>query len=243
MLGHVRSLLFVDFRNVRMPTIADRLFYFLTSLGHDAVVVFFVLSGYFVGGSVAGLINKGRWSWQDYGIQRIVRLWTVLIPGLLLTAAWDELGLYNATARYYFPGAVSSQNAVVNQQLGIDALIGNVLFLQTILVPTYGSNGPLWSLANEFWYYVLFPLIALTLWTRSGITGRVTCLVMALIILVWLPTNIVAAFGIWILGYVAYEISISGKVPLIGSSRVVLLASSALLLGSLTLRRLAPLSV
>lgn len=27
-------------------------------------------------------------------------------------------------------------------------------------VPIFGSNGPLWSLANEFWYYVLFSLAA-----------------------------------------------------------------------------------
>jgi peptidoglycan/LPS O-acetylase OafA/YrhL len=28
--------------------------------------------------------------------------------------------------------------------------------LQTIVVSSLGSNGPLWSLANEWWYYVLF---------------------------------------------------------------------------------------
>src|SRR5258706_2535672 len=119
MLGHVRSLLFVDFYNVAAPTVVDKLFYFSTSLGHDAVVVFFVLSGYFVGGSVASRLGAGHWSWRDYGIQRIVRLWTVLLPGLLLTAALDRFGLYNGPSTYYFPGAIPSQNAAVDQQLGI----------------------------------------------------------------------------------------------------------------------------
>jgi peptidoglycan/LPS O-acetylase OafA/YrhL len=40
----------------------------------------------------------------------------------------------------------------------------NAFFLQTIAGPTFGSNGPLWSLAYEWWYYVLFPLVLAALW-------------------------------------------------------------------------------
>jgi len=39
-------------------------------------------------------------------------------------------------------------------------LLENLGFVQTVSVPVYGTNGPLWSLANEFWYYVMFSLIA-----------------------------------------------------------------------------------
>ena len=53
---------------------------------------------------------------------------------------------------------------------------GNLVFLQTILVPTYGTNALLWSLANEFWYYMLFPLLAVLIhgW-YSGIRRRWRC--------------------------------------------------------------------
>ena len=40
----------------------------------------------------------------------------------------------------------------------------NAFFLQTIVGPTFGSNGPLWSLAYEWWYYVLFPLALGAVW-------------------------------------------------------------------------------
>ena len=48
-------------------------------------------------------------------------------------------------------------------------LAANALFLQTIVaarnaphpVPTFGSNGALWSLSYEFWYYLAFPLLVL----------------------------------------------------------------------------------
>jgi peptidoglycan/LPS O-acetylase OafA/YrhL len=36
------------------------------------------------------------------------------------------------------------------------SLLGNLLFVQDFKVPVYGSNGPLWSLAFEFWYYMTF---------------------------------------------------------------------------------------
>ena len=57
MLGHLRSFLFLDFGELHGAGVIAKLFYFCTGLGHQAVMVFFVLSGYFVGGSVlSGLI-------------------------------------------------------------------------------------------------------------------------------------------------------------------------------------------
>jgi hypothetical protein len=35
--------------------------------------------------------------------------------------------------------------------------LGNMGFLQGIFVHTAGTNLALWSLANEFWYYIAFP--------------------------------------------------------------------------------------
>jgi peptidoglycan/LPS O-acetylase OafA/YrhL len=35
--------------------------------------------------------------------------------------------------------------------------------LQGIIATHYGNNGPLWSVAYEFWYYMLFPLLLLPL--------------------------------------------------------------------------------
>jgi peptidoglycan/LPS O-acetylase OafA/YrhL len=51
-----------DSDQVMNATIFTKIFYLLTSLYHPAVMVFFVLSSYFVGGSVLGAIKKGRFS-------------------------------------------------------------------------------------------------------------------------------------------------------------------------------------
>lgn len=50
--GHLRAALFVDFSQLSTPSLAQQVFYFATGLGHQAVMVFFVLSGFFVGGSI-----------------------------------------------------------------------------------------------------------------------------------------------------------------------------------------------
>lgn len=49
-LGHLRNAMLVDYSTLVHPNIAIKAFYALTSFGHQAVMVFFVLSGYFVGG-------------------------------------------------------------------------------------------------------------------------------------------------------------------------------------------------
>ena len=57
---------------------------------------------------------------------------------------------------------------------GLETLLGNAAFLQEIVVPTYGSNAPLWSLSYEFWYYFLYPVLIAFAFCRS--LGRLAVL-------------------------------------------------------------------
>ncbi|MDQ0917493.1 acyltransferase family protein [Paenibacillus sp. V4I5] len=73
------------------------LFHFYVPLpGSQAVMVFFVLSGYFISSSILKAISENRWSWSDYLLRRVTRLWIVLLPALLLTyvIAKIQLGLF-----------------------------------------------------------------------------------------------------------------------------------------------------
>ena len=197
--GHLRAFLFVDFAQVMSPGIFDRLFYFATGLGHQAVVVFFVLSGYLVGGSVLLAYESHRWSWMNFALRRMSRLWMVLLPALALTLALDSLGRYMAS-----PGYEGALNLVYNSaptpanpaDLRAATFLGNAIFLQTIEVRCFGTNGPLWSLANEFWYYALFPLICGVAFVRSYQTRLVYSL-LALVLIWWLPSGLVWSGLIW----------------------------------------------
>jgi len=166
MVMHARGFFLYDLSESQFPNLFIKAFYFLTGLGHEAVVVFFVLSGYFVGGSVLQAIQGTGFSTSRYALVRLTRLWTVLLPALVMTFAVDRLGAhfnpgaYAGTLRQAF---MSGPDLTCPAAWGPDAFLGNLFFLQTISAPVYGSNGPLWSLANEFWYYVLFPLLACAL--------------------------------------------------------------------------------
>lgn len=142
-----------------------------TNIGHEAVVVFFVLSGYFVGGSVLRATRKGYFSWTKYAFQRLSRLWIALIPALLLGLVLDYAGshflrsqqnVYHQGPPEYvaangFPDAV----AALTSRLTPVVFLGNVSFLQGISVPLLGTNASLWSLSYEFWYYLFFPMLVI----------------------------------------------------------------------------------
>jgi len=92
MLGHLRNLFFVDFSEVAgNSTPLVEIVYLVTGFSHYAVMIFFVLSGFLVGGSVLRGRMDGTWSWSLYSTNRLTRLWVVLIPALLLGAILGPL--------------------------------------------------------------------------------------------------------------------------------------------------------
>ncbi len=203
LISHLRAFVLVDYALLDKPSVPLRLFYFVTGLGHEAVVVFFVLSGYFVSRTVSQP-SGGQWRAADYAINRLSRLWTVLVPGLLATLLLDWLGAQLSGSSYYQGALIPLYHSgPPAPQIPLDAwtFFGNLAFLQTIAVPTYGDNVPLWSLANEFWYYALFPLLFIGIAGGRKVVVRVLALSVALALMLWLPAAIVEAFGIWLLGY------------------------------------------
>jgi peptidoglycan/LPS O-acetylase OafA/YrhL len=162
LFGHWRNLLFKDFHEVDNPGLIVKLLYLFTGAGHEAVMLFFVLSGCVIAHVIYGLHERGSWSWRGYLSARLTRLWIVLIPALLLTAVWDRIGMWLAAGErsiYEGDGFGNILNQPVAALSGPEVLFGNVFFLQRILVPTFGSNGPVWSISYEFVYYLAYPLL------------------------------------------------------------------------------------
>jgi len=134
-----------------MNTILVKAIYFVTGFGHQAVMVFFVLSGLSISYSVLKNFERGTWRWGNYVIDRGVRLYLVLVPGRLLGAVWDFLGIrFFSDSGIYSALLAPFGDSVPAQQLNLSTFFGNLFFLQTRFTTMFGSKGPLWSRFNEF---------------------------------------------------------------------------------------------
>jgi len=208
-LGHLRDPLFQGYANVagrdRNPFV--QVWYFVTGLSYEAVIVFFVLSGYLVGGLGVARLSAKTFSLQSYAIDRITRLYVALLPALLLTALLDsvgqsvfgDVGFWQATQPLMaekFPGASFVATLTVRD------FIQNVCMLQTVRTLPFGSNLPLWTISLEFWFYVVFGVAMATYlatsWRIRGIGAVVVCIALAL-----LGWRFPLYMGMWFFGVIA----------------------------------------
>lgn len=163
------------------------------------------MSGYLISGSVFRMLERGTWSWITYLVHRLMRLWVVLLPGLLLCALWDAIGLHLHLAPALYGGAAFNHMTPAVQTVHtLKTFLLNLFFLQGIKSPMFGSDGALWSLANEFWYYILFPLGLLAVYRPSKQAAtpiaRGVCAILFLALAWFLRHGILQSFPIWLAG-------------------------------------------
>ena len=116
------------------------------NLGSDAVVIFFVLSGFLI----AYAAEMRDRTLSAYAWSRATRLWSVALPALLLTFVLDRLGLLINPAAYFAP---FYEPIPLGELLARGLSFSNEWFLDSVRL---GSNGPWWSLSYEAGYYALF---------------------------------------------------------------------------------------
>ncbi len=160
----------------------------LGAYGQTAVIIFFVLSGFVI----RHVVCVKEKTWQVFTASRVSRLWSVVIPALLVTFVIDTIGVKVAPDLYigkpWFAGdhlwlRYTASLLLVHQAWGAD------------LYP--GINIPFWSLSFEFFYYILFGvLIYLSAYPRYFVFAAVALLAGPLI---------VAMFPIWWLGVLIYD--------------------------------------
>lgn len=122
---------------------------FAKGFSHPGIMIFFVVSGFLVGGTAWREVTRtGGIDVRRFLTRRLIRLWIVIVPALLATLLFDTVG--------QMQGGVSHQIYADVRSLGLGAALCNVAFLQTVACDPYGTDGALWTLFNEFWYYMLF---------------------------------------------------------------------------------------
>jgi len=157
-LNHVRDLILVDASQATLPGLAATLVYLLAGFGHQSVMIFFVLSGFWITRAVVRREDRPAF-WQSFLIDRLSRLLIVMVPALVVGGALDAFGTWFVAPSAYDGSSGAHSMPDVAATLSLPALLGNLVFLQGLVTPPFGSNGPLWSVAYEFWYYIWFPAL------------------------------------------------------------------------------------
>lgn len=187
--AHLRAEFFPGLRAIADPPLAYQALAFFTGFAHQAVVLFFLISGWLVGGSLLGKIGQPQ-ALQAYAIDRLSRLWTVLIPTFVLML------LFGVLAGQLIPNTIDYSRS---NSYSLLSFAGNLVGLQTVTMEPFGGNFPLWSLANETWYYLMFPLL-LVLVTGSTPARRVLAMLTLVAIGLALPSDMTLYFLVWSLG-------------------------------------------
>ena len=170
-----------DLEPASRALISTKILFTVTRFGLEAVFMFFVLSGFLVGGAAASRVSRGAFQLGDYTADRLSRIYTPLLPALLLTAA----------AEY-----------IITRHIAVDAIAGGLLSVQGVLTPNPTYNGPLWSLSYEVWFYVFAGALATLLMDRKE--PRLAATVILGLAIIALSRLDMAYFACWLLGGIAF---------------------------------------
>ncbi len=189
------------------------LFYFFSFFryGHEAVMFFFVLSGFVIHLRYSRQLSNNRFEkfdFKDFFVRRFRRIFPPLFIVLIITLLLDTLG-QNLGYSIYFN---NTPNELLNRNIGVDLslelFLKNIFFLQGLVFSTFGSNGPLWSISYEWWFYMLYPLVFF-INKKNVFLSLVVAVLFAILgryYHVEFISNLLACFVCWWLGGIAVDI-------------------------------------
>jgi peptidoglycan/LPS O-acetylase OafA/YrhL len=155
--------------------------------GHDAVIIFFVMSGYVI----AYVGDTRDRPLERFAIHRLARLWSVLIPALAISGI----------AAVMVPDQAVNEAAPAISSFGafVSASLKSLFFLGEGWVGATAApyNAPIWSLNFEAWYYAIFAAFTFgpRRW-RYGLSGALALLA---------GPRVLALFPCWLLGAWVYR--------------------------------------
>lgn len=149
-VAHARGFNWVDWSQLpaNEKSFGAKLFYAVTRVGAEWVVIFFVLSGFLVGGSTLRRCLDRSFHLGPYVIDRISRIWVPFIPALLF---------------------IVLVQLACELPVSTSDFLGNLFCLQGICFKSLSH--PLWSLSYEVWFYIIAGAIGVIM--QNEAKGRI----------------------------------------------------------------------
>lgn len=173
--------------------------------GSQAAFLFVFLSGFMVAGPLLESIRQGRVPLaRNYFSKRLQRIVPISIGAVLITALLDTASLMSPGAEALYR---SSQAYDMVEEFNWTNFIGNLLFLQPLVVDSFGSNGPLWTLGYIVQYYIVGWLLC-----RIYVTSRSLALIilaLSLVLMAAVRVEWTVLFISWLTGGLARHIHVS----------------------------------
>ena len=176
--------------------------------GQDYVIIFFVLSGFVIAWSVD---KKKDLSFSQYIFDRLTRLWSVVLPSLLIGYVLDYFGNLLHPSSY---GSILASNHTEAKFLASSLFLHESWFFS--IRP--GTNGPFWSLSYEFFYYMIFGSIMLLPRLEQKLLGGLAWGLLA-------GPKVLLLFPCWLIGWFGYRVCKSWRLPIYIALPMVLSSS------------------
>lgn len=184
LLSHSRNTFFYAFSELpyEQHNIFTMVFTMFCRMGHEAVVIFFVLSGFLVGGRGIERLANGRMNVASYAIDRISRIY----PPLLMAIVFYAITCF-ILPEYTFD---------------VQTAFGNLLNLQGICCDSLVT--PFWSLSYEVWFYIAFGVASILLMAETDTQKVVRLILLVASLSVFVMGLSMHYLLIWIMGALAY---------------------------------------
>lgn len=154
------------------------------------VVVFFVLSGFLISYTVAQKRSSPRYTFRTYFVDRFVRIFTAFAPALLFILAFDLVfkAVFGAAA-YSFKDAFDAKtfagNALMIQDFPLWEVLPRLPLHLDARITSFGSGRPLWTVAIEWWMYLLYGFLIFRREIRLPLVAKTLILAGLLVVPLW----------------------------------------------------------
>lgn len=196
-----------------------------------AVSILFILSGFL---TIYSAKNKGKeYSYKDFFKSRFVRIYSVLIPGLIFIFIIDKINIFLFPELYGHYPAFNKSTFISNI-----FMLQNFPILNSISIfskTTFGSGRPLWTLPIECFMYMIFGFVFYKLYNHKN---KIVFILIALFCAIVPYFNFVFGWGngltfTWIIGMGVYLIVNKYKDKNVSRKTLLVFFCTSLILGYL----------